>query len=244
MTKEDAEGDAVIWDRARPARKGPRPAHTLADITDAAVSLADRKGLAAVSIRAVATELDTGGASLYRYIVRKDDLHDLMVDAVFAEYALPDSPSGDWNSDLGLLAHRGRAVYHAHPWMAELAPHASWGPSTQNYMEFFLSALTPTGLDLPASMEFITLMHSWIASFVQLEGQAMGAPSAAKVRHFATIAADPARPHLARAITSLMQADPSTWDPDQLFERGLHRLLYGIADQQRARPTRGAAGTG
>ncbi|MEZ3158962.1 TetR/AcrR family transcriptional regulator C-terminal domain-containing protein [Microbacterium sp. BWT-B31] len=220
--------DTVIWDRVREARKGPRPAHTLDDIARAAISVGDANGVEAVSIRAVAAQLGAGAASLYRYISRKDDLYDLMVDSVAAEYELPSVPSGEWEADVVLVARRIRDVYRRHPWMAELAPHASWGPNTQDYMEFFLAALEPTGLGHVERIEFIGLMSAWIATFTQLVQQP-AATGAGRLRHFASIAADPARPQLAQAIVALMRADPSSSSPDQLFERGLHRLIHGIA---------------
>jgi len=218
----------VIWNRVRDVRKGPRPTHTLDDIARAAISLGDTKGIDAVSIRAVAADLGAGAASLYRYISRKDDLYDLMVDAVAAEYALPSAPSGDWRADIALIAQRVRVAYRRHPWAAELTPHASWGPHTQDYMQFFLAALEPTGLAPRDRIEFIGLMNAWIGTFTGLEQPPPAAYAAARIRHFVSMAADPARPHLARAITALMHADPAESSPDQLFERGLDRLVRGI----------------
>jgi AcrR family transcriptional regulator len=45
-----------------------------AEITAAAVTIAGREGLDAVSMRRVATELGTGAASLYRYVDTREDL--------------------------------------------------------------------------------------------------------------------------------------------------------------------------
>ncbi|WP_079252005.1 TetR/AcrR family transcriptional regulator [Streptomyces sp. MP131-18] len=220
----------VIWMRARAGRKGPRPAHSLDDIAREAVALADAQGLAAVSIRAVAAELGAGAASLYRYIASKDDLYDLMVDEVAAEYDLPDEPSGDWIADLTLVAERGRAAYRRHPWAGQLSAGASWGPRVQDYMEFLLAALEPTGLDIPERVDFIALLNNWIANFAQHEIQPVdGDAAAAKARHVESIAADPSRPHLAGAMASLLRTDPADAHPDLLFRRGLDRLFHGIA---------------
>nr|WP_243695461.1 TetR/AcrR family transcriptional regulator C-terminal domain-containing protein [Agromyces protaetiae] len=122
-----------------------------------------------------------------------------------------------------------RDVYRRHPWCAELAPHATWGPHTQDYMEFFLAALEPTGLDPRERIEFIGLLNAWVGTITGLERQPAAEDALARLHHFASMAADPARPHLARAITSLMQADPAASSPDRLFERGLDRLIRGIA---------------
>ena len=79
-----------IWMRPEPAGTGQagragRPAlRSRAGITAAAIGVADREGLDAVSMRRVAAELGTGAASLYRYVETRDELLDLMCDATGA----------------------------------------------------------------------------------------------------------------------------------------------------------------
>ncbi len=50
----------VIWSRPERAARGPRPAHTRAEIAAVAVRIADDDGLDAVSMRRVAGELGCG----------------------------------------------------------------------------------------------------------------------------------------------------------------------------------------
>src|SRR3954464_9024332 len=108
----------VIWARPERTGRGPKPAFTRADIAAAAVRIADAGGLEAVSMRHVAGELGCGTMSLYNYVPRKEDLYELMADAVAGEYDLPESPSGDWRADMVALAHRSRAMMRRHPWMS------------------------------------------------------------------------------------------------------------------------------
>jgi len=61
----------------------------------AAVALADRRGVDALSMRTLATELGAGAMSLYHYIANEEDLLDGLVDLVFAEITLPGT-DGDW----------------------------------------------------------------------------------------------------------------------------------------------------
>ncbi|MCL2734284.1 MAG: TetR/AcrR family transcriptional regulator, partial [Actinomycetia bacterium] len=96
--------DPVIWLRPEHAPVGRPAERSRAEITAAAVELADREGLPAVSMRRVAGALGTGAASLYRYVATRDDLLDLMTDSTAGEYELP-APSGDWRADLLQLAH-------------------------------------------------------------------------------------------------------------------------------------------
>jgi AcrR family transcriptional regulator len=72
----------VIWDRPERASRGPAPSLSRDEITAAAVAMADTRGIEAVSMRTLAVQLGVGAASLYRYVDRKDELIDLMVDAV------------------------------------------------------------------------------------------------------------------------------------------------------------------
>jgi AcrR family transcriptional regulator len=217
-------------------RRGPRPSHTRDEIARVAVSSADSKGLAAVSIRAVAYELGAGAASLYRYIESKDDLFDLMVDAVSADYALPKSPSGDWRADIALIAQRGRTVHRQHGWASTLAAHAAWGPNVQTFLEFFLASLKPMALDAAEHMEFIGLLNSFMASFAAFERQqreraerpADPGAQIKQIERLQQIAANSQLPHLAAAVTAMMQAAPTDANPDQLFTRGLNRLLDTI----------------
>src|SRR4051794_24992336 len=59
-------------------RPGPVPLHSRDEIARVAVHLADTSGdLRMASMRAVAAQLDTGVASLYRYVSTRDELLDL-----------------------------------------------------------------------------------------------------------------------------------------------------------------------
>ena len=63
-----------------------------AEITAAAMELADREGLDALSVRRLAAELGTGAASLYRYVATREDLLDLMTDETATCSASRDRP--------------------------------------------------------------------------------------------------------------------------------------------------------
>src|SRR5262245_3025938 len=60
-------------------------------IVAAATALADRSGLAALTMRTLASELGVATMSLYRHVTNRDQLVERMVDAAFAEIPLPTS---------------------------------------------------------------------------------------------------------------------------------------------------------
>lgn len=94
--RREADGGepALIWERPEPPSR-PTPSPLSRDrIVRAAIELADTDGLEAVSLRKVATALDAGPMRLYRYLSTKEELLDLMVDAVYGEIPAPEPPTG------------------------------------------------------------------------------------------------------------------------------------------------------
>lgn len=84
--------------------------------------------------------------SLYNYVPRKDDLYELMVDAVSAEYDLTE-PTGDWRADLLALARQARALMIRHPWMPRLmSPVYGFSPNALRYLEYCMTCLEPVDL--------------------------------------------------------------------------------------------------
>src|ERR1700685_3360633 len=102
--------DDLIWMRPEHAATGRPAQRSRAEITAAAIAIADADGLDAVSMRRVAAELGTGAASLYRYLDTREDLLDLMTDATGAEYE-PAPPTGDWLADLIAFGEKVRFIF-------------------------------------------------------------------------------------------------------------------------------------
>lgn len=166
-----ADEHVSIWMRPeRPDRApGPQPAYSRDQITEAAIKVADAEGLAAASMRRIAAEIGARTAmSLYRYIPKREDLIELMVDAVTGELDLPDRPTGDWRADLALLAHRQRALASRHPWLATLVEgHPVWGPNSLRRIEFALGTLDGFGLSIDEIVSLTGLVNGYVQSFVR-----------------------------------------------------------------------------
>src|SRR5258707_15818308 len=107
----------LVWERPEPPDR-PMPAPLSRElIVQAAIQLADADGLVAVSLRKVAAVLDVGPMRLYGYIATKEELLDLMVNAVYAEIR----PTGDdWRRVLRSLAEATRQAAQQHEWLADL----------------------------------------------------------------------------------------------------------------------------
>ncbi len=99
------------------------------EILDAALALADEKGLDAVSMRAVAERTGVTPMALYPYVGSKAALLDGMVGRLLAGLVPQDAADAgpaagaagpDWRRRLHALAHSARGLVHRHPWAAAL----------------------------------------------------------------------------------------------------------------------------
>lgn len=77
------------------------------EIVDAALVVAQRQGLAATSMRAVAQQTGSSVMALYRHVASKDALLDALVGRLLAEVQLPD-PARPWAER---LRHLGGELY-------------------------------------------------------------------------------------------------------------------------------------
>jgi AcrR family transcriptional regulator len=111
----------LLWHPKGRGGRGPKPGLDLERIVSAAVELADREGLGALSMRRVAAEIGAGTMSLYRHVPGKGELLDLMLDHVIGP---PESHAElhgkDWRTVLALTARDTWRLYLAHPWLLQV----------------------------------------------------------------------------------------------------------------------------
>jgi len=217
--------------------RGPQPAYSREQIAAAAVKIADAEGIDALSMRRIAAELGSGAASLYRYVAKKDELLDLMVESVIFEDRAP-KLSGDWRKDLRKIAYRSRSMILRHPWMIRVSAYRSaLGPNTLRWLELTLSAIDHLGFDIDEMLVvYNTLLtfargyaageiaeqeasrrsgltrEQWLLSRAQHTHEVI---KTGKYPMFARVAKDAKAPHDPRAA-------------EHGFERGLDHILDGI----------------
>lgn len=216
--------EPVIWLRPEQAPVGRPAERSRAEITAAAVELADREGLAAVSMRRVAAELGTGAASLYRYVATRDDLLDLMTDSTAGEYDLP-APSGAWQADLLAVARQARQIMRRHPWLPTMVMgRPTLGPHGVDLLEHVLDVLADHPADATAKLEAFALLNGLTALFVHNETAAADTGAARRSGYLRHVAAAGNHPR----ITALLTAAPPVGDPHDRFETVLVRALTGV----------------
>ncbi len=203
-------------------------------IVRAAIQLADADGLDAVSLRKVAAALDVGPMRLYGYIATKEELLDLMVDAVHAEIR----PAGDgWREALRSLAETIRQAAHQHEWLADLlGGRPQLGPNTLAGGEAVLAALG--GVDLDTVVPAVAAVNAYVIGAVRreiTERRAERVSGMDQKQWQATYG-----PYLERtfatgrfpALASVVRDGPHL-DADQTFQKGLDFLLDGIEAHMR-----------
>ncbi|MBV9381069.1 MAG: TetR/AcrR family transcriptional regulator [Streptosporangiaceae bacterium] len=175
-----------IWMRPERSAVGRPAQRSRAEITCAAVGIADREGLDTVSMRRVAAELGTGAASLYRYVETRDELLDLMIDAVGGEHQLP-GPSGDWLADLVAIGEQSRTILRRHPWLPGLViARPVIGPNGIALLEHVLAVLERHPADVATKLEAFAMLNGVTAAFVQYElggGAALQERNVAYLQH-------------------------------------------------------------
>jgi AcrR family transcriptional regulator len=202
MTAERS-GD-VIWMRPGHAGGGRPALRSREEITAAAMAIADRDGLAAVSMRAVAAALGTGAASLYRYVESREDLLDLMTDAAGGEYRFAE-PTGDWLADLIGIGQQARLIMRRHPWLATLViTRPVLGPNGLDLLERVLGLLASCPASLAAKLDAFAMLNALTALFAQNES-GTGPGAGRNAAHLAHALQAGEHPRLAE----LLAADPA-----------------------------------
>ncbi|MBJ6613745.1 TetR/AcrR family transcriptional regulator [Streptomyces griseoincarnatus] len=134
-----------------------------------AMAVADEKGAAALTMRAIAEPLGVEAMSLYHHVAGREDILDGMVDAVFGEIDLP--PRGtDWKSALRHRADSARAVLLRHPWAVGLMDSRSQpGPATLRHHDAVIGTLRAGGFSVPMAAHAVSLIDSYLYGFVLQE---------------------------------------------------------------------------
>jgi AcrR family transcriptional regulator len=108
--------------------------------------------------------------SLYRYVANKDDLLDLMVDAVIGEEPPPEEPAGDWRAELAEQARDARRVAQRHPWaIGFILARPKLGPNALRAIEYSMAALDGLGLDIDGMLDMVATVDAFVVGFVQAE---------------------------------------------------------------------------
>ncbi len=164
-------GALDVWMRNVPGARRAR--FTREDITAAAIRIADREGIDAVSMRRIATDLDAGTMTLYHYVRTKDELFALVTDAVMGEVLVPRRTPipEDWRAAITLVARRTRDSLRKHSWILDVVDDPPISPNTVMHFDQSLQAVASFPGDLEAKLDVITSGDEYVFGYCLHERQ-------------------------------------------------------------------------
>jgi AcrR family transcriptional regulator len=233
-----------------PTGQPTRPALTRDLVLEAAVTLADHEGLAALSMRRLGQELGVEAMSLYHHVANKEALLDGMVDAVVTELNDEVGPGGgadaerDWSAALRSRFLAARTVMLRHQWLPSvIESRTQVSPPLIAYFEGVLATLVAGGFSYDLAHHTLHALGSRALGFSQELFDPGKGGDAANVSEAEMAAMAAAFPHLGAMMADIAHEGSDTtlgWCDDQAeFEFGLDVLLDGL---ERARRHHQAAG--
>jgi AcrR family transcriptional regulator len=202
-------------------------------VLSAAIQLADRDGIEALSMRKLAQDLGIEAMSLYTHVRSKNDLLDGLIDVVIGQ--IPISPDGhDWQASLRQLALAARAVMLRHPWAPRaVEAQAAPGPAALRYVNALLGVLREGGFSVAQAHHALHILGSRALGFSQdlFDDSGDLEPEAAAVLAEHLGASHPYVVEMALAVTHEGALGPC--DDGAEFEFVLDFILDGLARLQR-----------
>ncbi len=203
-------------------------------ILRAAIKLADRHGLDALSMRKLATTLKVEAMSLYNHVANKDELLDGMVDIVIGEIACPTN-GGDWKAALRARAASALSVMMAHPWAPMLiVSRIVVGPNMLRYIDATLAILREAGFSWHDTDRAWNTMDNYIYGFALQQQNFPVNPeeyASAAAAYLPMLPAD-VYPHMHEMSRHVAEG---TLDGTHDFAFGLNLILDGLERLRHAR---------
>jgi len=197
-----------------------------------ALAVISADGAQALSMRAIAARLGVVPGALYRHVRSKEQLYDLVLDAVLAEVDRQADPRAPWSGQVAALASRLRAVLEGHPGIAALLKERDpISPASLALAEAFLEPLRAAGLPARRAAHAFRLIYDYTAGFALADPtspaeQRLTAPATRQELHtfLRTLPAD--------RFPALAAHGALAWtnDRDQRFSAGMKALLHGVQE--------------
>lgn len=205
----------------------------------AAVALADEVGIAPLSMRRLAQELDVVPMALYKHVANKDELLDGMIDVIITEIDPPATGLG-WKDAVRRRIRSGRSVLQRHQWARQvLETRTNKTPGVLAYMDSFIGMFLDGGFSVDLTHHVMHAIGSRMWGFTQELFQDPAGPTDGEAADLDEAAQQAMLEEMAmRYPNVLMMAMASAHDPDAVvgqgcddqfeFEFALDLLLDGI----------------
>jgi AcrR family transcriptional regulator len=227
----------LLWRRHPDAlgggARGPRAKHSISEVVEQAVALADRSGLDSVTIRALADSLSISTMSVYTHVNSRDDLLVLMVDTVYGAMALPYFGRAGWRTRLRRTAETNLALLTAHPWLLQVKdPRTALGPGTIAKYDHELHIFDGTSLEdlhRDAALSFLLDFVGSNANWQLTAAEDFGGVWAETADRLGRYIGD-GYPLAQRIGQAAGQSMGAPYSAAQAWKFGLDRVIAGLAD--------------
>lgn len=199
---------------------------TIQKIINAAVSLINEKGLEALTMRALAIQLDVQASAVYWHVKNKDELLQLLSMWISQKIVYPD-PHLDWKAKMIGLARQSKhamtSIRNGPEIMLRTIPS---GPDRLGLIEYMLKVLTEAGFAISKALEIANLINNYtifyaMDEFIRAEQQKDPAFHQQLQGFQASLAAN--YPYFHQAISLQMQDR----DGESMFLSGLQAIIDG-----------------
>jgi TetR/AcrR family transcriptional regulator, tetracycline repressor protein len=233
-------GERSLWFNLPDSGESGRRLLSRERVVAEALAVISTDGAQGLSMRAIAGRLGVVPGALYRHVRSKEQLYDLVLDAVLAEVDCQADPGAPWAAQVAALAHRLRAALEDHPGVAALLKARDpISPAALVLAEAFLASLRATGLPGREAALAFRLVYDYTVGF------ALGDPTSPAEQRLRDTATRRELHAFLRALPAsrfpTLTADGThAWanDRDQRFNSGLDTLLRGVrAELGPATPT-------
>jgi AcrR family transcriptional regulator len=226
---EDADTRS-LWFNPPDGGESSRPALTRERVVAEALTVISMDGAQALSMRGLARRLGVVPGALYRHVRGKEQLHDLVLDAVLAEVDCRADPALPSLAQVAMLAYRLRAVLENHPGIAALLKTRDpVSPASLTLAEAFLAALHAAGLPGRQAALAFRLIYDYTLGFALADPaspaeQRLGDSAAIQQLH-AFLRSLPAS-----SFPTLTVYGTDAWadDREERFTSGLDTLICGL----------------
>jgi AcrR family transcriptional regulator len=258
MTSEqEGSGDGApqaLWFSPPGGERIPRRTLTRDRVVTEALALVSSSGAHSLTMRGLAGRLGVVPGALYRHVRSKEQLQDLVLDAVLAEIDLRADRSLSWAEQVTALAGRLRAVLEDHPGIAALLSSRDLiSPHSLALAEAFLTPLHQAGLPARQAVQAYRLVYDYTVGFA-LGDRATAGQQRLQDAHTSRQLAAFLRSLPAHRFPVLAATGEQVWtsDRDERFTASMNTIITGLhsgrdqEQRQGASPRRGprAGGAG
>jgi TetR/AcrR family transcriptional regulator, tetracycline repressor protein len=223
-------GARSLWFNPPDDGETGRRALTRERVVAEALAVISTDGAQALSMRAIAARLGVVPGALYRHVRSKEQLYDLVLDAVLAEVDHQADDEAPWAAQVAAIAHALRAALENNPGVAALLKARDpISPSSLTVAEAFLAPLRAAGLPGRQAALAFRLVYDYTVGF------ALGDPTSPAEQRLRDTATRQELHAFLRALPAsrfpTLAADGIyAWanDRDERFRSGLETLLRGL----------------